>query len=239
MAIQRKTIWSIIRADVTTRLISGILLLMPFGVTLLVMRWLFGWIAGFIRPVIIRLLNLMSRNPIISSLPDPLVTFCVVIFTIVVLLAIVYLIGGIGQRVLGKKVLRITEELVQKIPLARSIYSATKQVIQAVSLPDKAAFKSVVLVDFPRPGLKAVGFLTGYIQEPDGKKFCKVFIPTTPNPTTGFFEITPMEEVTETTLTIEEAFKMIISGGIVSPNTLSAISRLCDYQRSSSTDKNK
>ncbi|MFA5240137.1 MAG: DUF502 domain-containing protein [Phycisphaerae bacterium] len=224
MAIQKNTIWSIIRANVTTRLISGILLLMPFGITLLVMRWLFGWVAGLVRPIIIRLLNLLSQNPVINSLPDSLTTSFVIVFTIIVLLAIVYFIGEIGQRVLGKKTLEITEIVVQRIPLVRSIYSATKQVIQAISMPNKAALKSVVLVDFPRPGLKAVGFLTGHVQGPDGKKLCKIFIPTSPNPTTGFFEITTAEEITETTLTIEEAFKMIISGGIVSPNILNAAS---------------
>jgi uncharacterized membrane protein len=75
-------------------------------------------------------------------------------------------------------------------------------------------------VEFPRPGLKAVGFLTGYIEDSAGKKFCKVMIPTTPNPTTGFFELVPAEDIIETTLTVEEAFKMIISGGIVSPDLI-------------------
>jgi len=225
MAIQEKTIWSRIKTNVTNRLLSGMLLLIPFGVTLLVMRWLFGWVAGFIRPIIIRLLRLLSLIPSIDSLPDSLTTFCVAAFTVVVLLALVYLIGEIGQRVLGRKMLKAAEQLVQKIPFVRTIYLASKQVIQAVSLPDKAALKSVVIVEFPRPGLKAVGFLTGYIQEPSGKKLCKVFIPTTPNPTTGFFEIVPEDEITKTTLSIEDAFKMIISGGIVSPEILNIISQ--------------
>lgn len=210
--------------NVTNRLLSGMLLLMPFGVTLLIMRWLFGWVAGLIRPIIIGLLHLLSLIPFIDSFPDSLITFCVVIFTIVILLALVYLLGEIGQRVLGKKMLKTAEKLVQRIPLARSIYTATKQVIQAVSIPDKTTLKSVILIEFPRPGYKAIGFFTGYIQDSSGKKLCKVFIPTTPNPTTGFLELVPVEEVTKTTLTVEEAFKMIISGGIVAPDILSAVS---------------
>lgn len=223
MAIHKNTMWSRIRTNVTNRLLSGMLLLMPFGVTLLVMRWLFGWVAGLVRPIIIRFLPLLSLIPFTDSLPDSLITFCVVVLTIIVLFAIVYFIGEIGQRVLGRRMLKVTEKLVQRIPLARSIYTATKQVIQAVSIPDKTTLKSVVLVEFPRPGYKAIGFFTGYIQDSSGKKLCKVFIPTTPNPTTGFFELVPVEEVTKTTLTVEEAFKMIISGGIVSPDVLSAI----------------
>ena len=99
-------------------------------------------------------------------------------------------------------------------------------------MPNKDALKSVILVDFPRPGLKAVGFLTGYIQGPSGKRLCKIFIPTSPNPTTGFFEITSAEEITETNLTIEEAFKMIISGGIVSPDTINVIKPTAELLKS-------
>ncbi len=225
MVIKKKTKRSRIRKKITNRLLSGMLLLMPFGVTLLVMRWIFGWLAGFVKPIVVRLLHLLSQIPLVDSLPDSLTTFCVVVFTIFILLAIVYLVGQIGQRILGKQILKAAEQLVQRIPFVRSIYSATKQVIESVSLPGKAAFKSVVIVEFPRPGFKALGFLTGNIQGPSGEKLCKVFIPTTPNPTTGFFEIVPQDEVTETTLTVEEAFKMIISGGIVSPDSLSAITQ--------------
>lgn len=225
MPIRKNTMFSRIKTNITTRFLSGMLLLIPFGVTLLIMRWLFGWVAALVRPLIIGLLRLFILIPFVDSLPDSLTTFCVAVLTIVILLATVYLLGEIGQLVLGKKIIHITEKLLRRIPLVRSIYTATKQVIEAVSLPNKTALKSVVIVEFPRPGFKAVGFLTGHIQEPSGKKLCKVFIPTTPNPTTGFFEIVPQNEVTETTLTVEEAFKMIISGGIVSPDSLCVTSQ--------------
>lgn len=111
----------------------------------------------------------------------------------------------------------------QKIPFVRTIYSASKQVIESVSMPNKAAFKSVVLVEFPRPGFKSIGFLTGHIQGPSGESLYKVYVPHAPILTTGFLEIIPPHEVTETNLTIEEGFKMILSGGIVSPDIISAI----------------
>jgi uncharacterized membrane protein len=100
-----------------------------------------------------------------------------------------------------------------------------------MSLPNRAAFKSVVIVEFPRPGFKAIGFLTGRIQGLEGETLYKVFIPTTPNPTTGYFEIIPPEEVTETNMTTEEAFKMIISGGMVAPEFLSAAKTVEDTAR--------
>jgi uncharacterized membrane protein len=121
---------------------------------------------------------------------------------------------------MGKKIIAFSEMLMLRIPLARTIYTATKQVIKTLSIPDRKSFKSVVLVEFPRPGFKAIGFLTGQIKTSDGREFCKVFIPTTPHSTPGFFELVPSEEVAGTNLTIEEAFKIIISGGIVSPDVL-------------------
>jgi uncharacterized membrane protein len=84
-------------------------------------------------------------------------------------------------------------------------------------------FKSVVLVEFPRAGMKAIGFLTGYISDPDGKKYCKVCIPTSPNPTTGFFEIVPVEEVVLTDISVEDGFKMLISAGVVAPESFKYI----------------
>jgi uncharacterized membrane protein len=88
-----------------------------------------------------------------------------------------------------------------------------------MSMPDSSMFKSVVLIEFPRPGLKAIGFLTGFITDSEGKKYCKIFIPTTPNPTTGYFELVPEEETFATDISIEDGFKMIISGGVVSPES--------------------
>lgn len=220
MNSRKSSMWARLKSNVRRRLLSGILLLMPFGVTLLVMRWLFQWVAGFIRPIITFIISKLSQVPVIEAVPDIYITVSVATLSIVVLLVLLYLVGVIGQFVIGKRLIKVGETLLMRIPLVRTIYTATKQVAQAVSLPDSAALKSVVLVEFPRPGFKAVGFLTGYIEDSAGKKFCKVLIPTTPNPTTGFFEIIPIEDVVETTLTVEEAFKMIISGGIVAPDVV-------------------
>ncbi|MBN1973410.1 MAG: DUF502 domain-containing protein [Sedimentisphaerales bacterium] len=216
----KNKILSKIYSNANTRLLSGMLLFIPFGVILLIIHWLFTWVASMVRPLINFLMKILIRIPFINALPDTLTTIYVVILTIIILLLIVYLIGWIGQRVIGKKLLHITEKLVQKIPLVRSIYIATKQVLHSISMPGQTAFKSVVLIEFPTPGMKAMGFVTGYIHDLSGNKYCKVLIPTTPNPTTGFFEIVPVEKVIETNLSIEEAFRIIISGGIVAPDVL-------------------
>lgn len=222
MLAKKKTRWPKRRTKITNRLISGALLLTPLGVTLLIMRWLFGWVAGLLQPIVVTILKALSHLPVIRSIPQIPTAICVTIVTVLVLLLFVYIVGAIGQRVVGKRMLKAGEALLLRIPLARTIYGATKQVIQAMSLPSRAAFKSVIMIEFPRPGYKAIGFLTGHILDSTGKSYCKVFIPTTPNPTTGFFEIVPPDDVTETNLTVEEAFKMIISGGIVSPEVIGA-----------------
>jgi uncharacterized membrane protein len=209
-----------LKTSVRRRLLSGILLLMPFGVTLLVMRWLFQWLAGFLRPIITYIASKLSNLPPIEHIPDIYISIFVSISSIVILFFLLYLVGAIGQFVVGKRLIKAGETLLLRIPLVRTVYTATKQVAQAVSLPDRSALKSVVLVEFFKPGFKVVAFLTGYIEDSAGKKFCKVMIPTTPNPTSGFLVVVPLNEVTETTMTIEEAFKMIISGGIVSPDAL-------------------
>jgi len=223
MNSRKSSMWARLKSNVRRRLLSGILLLMPFGVTLLVMRWLFQWVAGFIRPIITFIISKLSQVPVIEAVPDIYITVSVATLSIVVLLVLLYLVGVIGQFVIGKRLIKIGETLLMRIPLVRTIYTATKQVAQAVSLPERAAFKSVVLVEFPRAGFKAVGFLTGRIQGPSGEPLYKVYIPHAPILTTGFLEIIPADEVIETNLTIEDGFKMILSGGVVSPDVINAV----------------
>ena len=155
-------------------------------------------------------------------MPELVIRGTLFVLSLLFLLAIIYAIGAIGQAVIGRRLIGLLERVVLGIPLARNIYSAAKQVIDAVALKPKTAFQSVVLVEFPRPGYKALGFLTGSFDTPDGRHFCRVFIPTAPNPTTGFFEIVPAAEVTETDLTVEEAFKTIMSGGLIASDRLAA-----------------
>jgi uncharacterized membrane protein len=220
MTGSKSTVSSRIKKNLRNRFITGVLLIMPFGVTLLVMRWLFGWMAGFLRPVFLKVVSLAARNPDLEIDGPGYLNVALSVLSILVLLWLVYFVGVVGHYVFGKRVIAAGESILLKIPLVRSIYAATKQVMHAISLPDKAAFRSVVLIEFPRPGIKAVGFLTGNIEDSTGRKYCKIFIPTTPNPTSGFFEMVPVEDVLETDANVEDAFRMIISGGILSPEVL-------------------
>jgi uncharacterized membrane protein len=193
------------------------LVLVPLGVTLLVVGWLFRLSASLLRPVVQYITKQMVELHWIKTLPEgePQSDFYVSLFAILLLLILLYLVGGLGQHLVGRRLIAAWEAIWLKIPLARSVYAATKQVLEALSQPQGAAFKSVVVVEFPCPGLKAIGFLTGYVDDPAGRRFAKVLIPTTPNPTTGFLQLVPLDRIIVTNLTVEEGFKMIISGGIV------------------------
>jgi uncharacterized membrane protein len=207
--------WGEIKKDISLRLVSGMLVLVPVGVTLLVMRWLFDLTASFLAPLVRRLLSRATQLPTAQKIPDLYINLFVAAVSIVFLLMLLYIIGAIGQRVVGKRIIAAWEALWMKIPLARTVYGATKNIMEAISLPQHTAFKTVVLVEFPRPGFRAIGFLSGEWLDTAGNRFAKIFIPTTPNPTTGFLEIVSFDQVQKTTLTTEEAFKMIISGGII------------------------
>jgi uncharacterized membrane protein len=214
------TSWAKFKKTVSRRMASGMLVLVPVGVTLLVMRLLFAWGTGLLRPGVKYAESRLERLHWIESLPDAYVNFYVYLLTVLLLLLLLYLIGVLGQHIVGRRLFGAGEGIWLRIPLVRTIYGATKQVVEALSLPQGAAFKSVVVVEFPYPGLKAIGFLTGYVLDDAGRRFAKVLIPTAPNPTTGFLELVPAEAVITTNLAIEEGFKMIISCGIVSPENL-------------------
>jgi uncharacterized membrane protein len=205
------------------RLISGALVIVPFFVTLQILEWLLGIAAGFMRPLVLATLGLLSEFPFVQTVPDVTIDVIVSVVSIALLLGLIYLIGTIAQVVAGRKLIDFGEALVLRIPVVRSIYAAAKQVLGAFSVPDQKGFRSVVLVEFPRPGIKALGFLTGTIMDEEGTTYAKVFIPTSPNPTTGFFELIPIGEVVSVDIPYEDAFKMIISGGIIAPPVLRII----------------
>jgi uncharacterized membrane protein len=219
--------------NIRNRLISGIFVIVPFAVTVVIIRWLFLLLADLLRPVVAKTLDFLLQIHLIQQWPEIYVKYAVSLATILSLLLVLYLIGAIAKFVAGRRLLAVGENIVLKIPLAGTIYTATKQITSAISLQDNKSFTSVVLVQFPRQGIYAIGFLTGTIKDSLGNTYCKVFIPTTPNPTTGFFELIPDNEVLQTEISIEEAFKMIISGGIVSPDNLKITGRVNPIQNKS------
>ena len=140
---------------------------------------------------------------------------------VIITILIIFLIGVLATNIFGRELVKLGEMIVEKIPVVRSIYTGTKQVAQTVLDADIETFSKVVMVEFPRKGLWALGFITcenkGEIQYKTGAEIINVFVPTTPNPTSGFLVFAPKDQIIELTMTIEEGLKFAISGGSVAP----------------------
>lgn len=194
-----------IARHVRARIVSGILLLVPLAASFWVLRILFRLILGYVRPVA----SLMSRIPV----PE----YVVGMLAVLTLLLLIYAAGTLTRLVLGRRLVAWGESLLVRIPVVKTVYSATKSLVDMLSNKNRNAFKSVVLIDFPRPGCKAIGFLGGEGTGADGRRWCRVFLPTTPNPTSGYLLLLEDADVTRTQITIEEGIRMVVSGGVLAP----------------------
>ena len=220
MAARSNSTWKRFRNNVRNRMVSGMLVLVPVGVTLLVMRWVLGWMAGFLQPHLRVAVDRLEAALHLEHVPPAALEIAITVISVLGFLAVVYLAGGLAKDVIGRRLIAAAESILMRVPLARSIYSAAKQVVEAVAMPTQANLRTVVLLEFPRRESWSVGFMTGRVADSGPQDMLKVFVPTTPNPTTGFFIMLPFQQVTMTDLTVEEAFKVIMSGGIVSPAAL-------------------
>lgn len=195
---------------IRTRMTSGVVALVPLVVTVYVLRLLFGLTAGILLPFI---------DPAVEDWP----WLYRAGLSFAVLLLGIYVLGEVATNLVGRRVLLLGEAVLLRVPFVKVVYRASKQVVTAFQRPNSAAFKSVVFIEFPRPGLRAVGFLTSTFKGQDGTEWHSVFVPTTPNPTTGFLQILPASEVVHTNFTVEEAFQMVMSLGVLSPDRMTRL----------------
>lgn len=153
--------------------------------------------------------------------PETYLPFSVPGIGVVLMVALITLIGMFAAGFIGRAVMRTSERLLNRMPIVRSIYGTLKQIFETVFSHSSQSFREVVLIEYPRRGIWAIGFLTGTtrgeIQERVEPKLLNVFLPTTPNPTSGFLLFVPKEDVIELDMTVEEAAKLIISAGLVTP----------------------
>jgi uncharacterized membrane protein len=186
------------------RMISGMLVLGPLVITLFILKLIFAALTAFVLPVL---------RPWLVDLPES----AVVIIATVAALLLIYLVGMFTTHFLGRRLIKAGEDIMMKLPIVKSVYSASRQVMDTISSSTKASFTATVLVEFPHPGALAVGFITGTILNPEGKTLYRVFVATTPNPTSGFLILLPEEGVTFTDISVEDGIKMIVSGGMLAP----------------------
>ena len=181
--------------------ITGVVVLIPIGFTLYLSKILIG-ISSKILPK-----NINPNYYLPFNIPGVEILISIIFITIV---------GGLSLSFFGRRILKIIDDLFKKIPFLRTIYSAIGQMTETFSKKDKSQ-KSVVLIEYPRKGVWAVGFATkenkGQMSKKTNKKLINVFVPTTPNPTSGFLLMFPKEEVIHLNMTFEEASKFIVSAG--------------------------
>ncbi len=182
--------------------IAGLIVFLPVAVTITVILWLFRVLDGFLG----WLFTLLLGRPIPG-------------LGLIASVLVILVLGALATNVLGRRLVELFERVILSIPLARSIYSATKSISDSIFLQRKAAFQRPVLIQWPREGMYTIGFVTGESQDPArGRRVLSVFVMTTPNPTSGFLMLVPDDEATPLEMSVEDALKVMISGGIVSPN---------------------
>jgi uncharacterized membrane protein len=189
--------------------VVGLAVVLPLLVTYLLLRFLFEALDGLLDPMIQGILG--RRIPGLGFLAT---------------VAIIFLIGTLTTNIVGRKLVAMTEGLLLRIPLVKNVYGASKQLFDAITLPGRGAFRQVVMLEYPRSGLYALGFITATqakgFQDLVGEQTVNVFIPTAPNPTSGFFLVVPERSVIPVPISVEEALKMIVSGGLIVPPALQA-----------------
>jgi len=192
-------------------LIAGLLVWLPLGVTIVVIK--------FLVDVFDKSLLLLPPE----YRPEALLGMDIPGFGVLLSLTLILLTGVVVANFLGSKVIQVWESFLSRIPLVRSIYNAAKQISQAVFGSGDQTFQRVYLIQYPRVGLWTLGFQTsdlqGEAQSKTGMKdVVNLFVPTTPNPTSGFFIMASKQEIVELDMKVEEALKMVISGGVIVPD---------------------
>ena len=191
--------------------ISGALLLAPLIVTVWAFAQIIALVGGTVRPLFFDRLPATLRD--LPFLSDVVSTISVVL--------IVTALGYVSRYVFGKFFVSIGERFMLSIPGVSAVYNTVKQIVDTFGTQDKNLFNQVVLVEFPRPGIWAIGFLTnktqGEAQAKTAEEVWTVFVPTTPNPTSGFLMLFPTRDIIPLEMSVGEGMKMIISGGAVVP----------------------
>lgn len=193
-----------------TYFFAGVLVTAPLAITIY-LSWLFlSFIDSQVRPLIPAPYD-----------PETYLPFSVPGIGLIILLALLTLIGALTAGLVGRTFIAYSERLLARMPVVRGVYSALKQIIETVLAQQSTAFREVVLVEYPRRGVWTLGFITGVtkgeVQTLTVDEVVNVFLPTTPNPTSGFLLFVPRQDLIPLAMSVEDGIKMVISGGLVSP----------------------
>ncbi len=190
--------------------LAGILVTAPITITLYIVWTFLKFLDVKVSGLIPAAYNPNTYLPV--SVPGLGLILCVVFFI---------LVGWFARNFMGRLIINVSEKILDRMPVIRTLYSATKQLFETVMGAQSQAFREVVIFEYPRAGSWTLGFVTGItkgeVQNLTDDEVVNVYIPTTPNPTSGFLLFLPKKDLIYTTMTVEDAIKMIISGGIITP----------------------
>jgi uncharacterized membrane protein len=191
-------------------LAAGILVMLPIGITALVLRFIFD----LLTPIL---------QPLTDLLPGPRVYGT----GFAALLLLIYVVGLVAAFVVGRRIIGVGHRFMEVIPVVKGIYSTTRTAVDLLSTTASRTngtngtngmerYSGVVLIEFPRPGIRSIGLVTSQMYDADGQEVLSVFVPTTPIPSSGYLVIVPTSEVTHLDMSVEEAMSVVVSGGILS-----------------------
>jgi len=178
---------------------AGILVIVPIIITILILVWLFNYIDNIAQPVANSLLG--------RTIPG---------LGLALTVLLIYLTGVVASSVMGKRLVNYIESLLARVPLFRYLYTSIKQIMVSFTTSSETKFLQVVLVEFPKKDMRVLGFVTSESRVESGEKVITVFIPTSPNPTSGYLEIVKENDIIRTNISIDDALKMVLSAGKVS-----------------------
>ncbi len=203
--------------------LTGLVVIAPVGLTIWLIWSVVGWVDGFVLPLVP---NAYQPDRLLQDWLglDPSVQVDIRGIGVIIFLVFTVIVGWMAKGLLGRSLISFAESLVERTPVVRTIYSGIKQISETVFAQSDRSFEQACLIEYPRRGIWAIGFIsttTKYeIAERgnEGKPMVSVFVPTTPNPTSGFLLFFPSDDVIELDMTVEDAAKLVISAGLVYPN---------------------
>lgn len=206
-----------IKQDLKNDLIAGLLVIIPLATTIWLTFTIANWVVNFLTRIPKQLNPFDGLNPLLVNWLNLLVGLAAP-------LLLIMLIGLMARNIAGRWLLDVGEQILQAIPFAGAVYKTLKQILETLLKDSGSKFRRVVLVEYPRKDIWALAFVTGVItgevQSHFSANMLSVFIPTTPNPATGWYAVVPEDSVINLAMSIEDAFKVVISGGIVSPDSM-------------------
>jgi uncharacterized membrane protein len=219
-------------ATLRASFLTGIVVIAPVGLTVWLIWTVIGWVDGFVWPFVPQAYQPEAIVNRLMGITDPASADWINVnvrgIGVIVFLLFTLLVGWVAKGLIGRSLIAMAEGLVDRTPVVRSIYSGIKQIAETVFAQSERSFEKACLIQYPRKGIWAIGFISttarGEVTEKaeTGGDLMSVFVPTTPNPTSGFLLFFPKEDVQELDMSVEDAAKLVISAGLVYPNAKDA-----------------